>query len=93
MEARHKMVSMDIANARMWNIMDWTLWRGRPPPKWLKSESHVYRKRSRRRGNSGHWERKKEREVRKVDDCVTSGSATTLTVSCSGRASLRRERE
>jgi hypothetical protein len=42
-----EMVSEDIAkknarsSARMWNVMDWTLWTGRPPPKWLKSESHA----------------------------------------------------
>jgi hypothetical protein len=47
MEALYEMVSMDIAkqnarsSARMWNIMDWTLWRGRPPPKQLKGDSHV----------------------------------------------------
>jgi hypothetical protein len=41
MEARYEMVSVDIANARMWNIMDRTLWRGRPPPKRLKREPHA----------------------------------------------------
>jgi hypothetical protein len=28
-------------SARMQSIKDWTLWRGRPPPKWLKSGSHA----------------------------------------------------
>jgi hypothetical protein len=41
MEARYEMVSMDIANSRMWNIEEMTLWRGRPPLKRLKSESHA----------------------------------------------------
>jgi hypothetical protein len=47
MEALYELVSVDItkqnarSSARMWNIMDWTLWRGRPPPKRLKSESHA----------------------------------------------------
>jgi hypothetical protein len=42
-ENRHETASMKIAkqNAgssdRMRNIKDWTLWRGRPPPKRLKS--------------------------------------------------------
>jgi hypothetical protein len=47
MEALYEKLSVDIAkqnarsSARMWNIMDWTLWRGRPPLKLLKSEWHV----------------------------------------------------
>jgi hypothetical protein len=47
MKALYEMVSMDIAkqnarsSARMRIIMDWTLWRGRPPLKRLKSESHA----------------------------------------------------
>jgi hypothetical protein len=36
MEARYELVSVDIATARMRSIKEWTVWRGRPPPKWLK---------------------------------------------------------
>jgi hypothetical protein len=36
MEARYELVSVDIATARMRSIKEWTLWRGRPPPKRLK---------------------------------------------------------
>jgi hypothetical protein len=42
-ETRYETVSMKIAkqnagsSARMRSIKDWTLWRGRPPPKRLKS--------------------------------------------------------
>jgi hypothetical protein len=38
METRYDLVSVGIANARMRSIKDWTLWRGRPPPKRLKKE-------------------------------------------------------
>jgi hypothetical protein len=44
-EIYRKTIRLDIgkqnASARMWNIKDWTLWRGRPPPKRLKRESHA----------------------------------------------------
>jgi hypothetical protein len=40
-EARYELVSVDIATAMMWSIQDWTLWRGRPPPKRLKREPHA----------------------------------------------------
>jgi hypothetical protein len=29
------------SSARMWNIKDWTLWKGQPPPKRLKRDSHA----------------------------------------------------
>jgi hypothetical protein len=47
MKALYEMVRVKIpkqnarSSARMWNIKDWTLWRGRPPPKWLKREPHA----------------------------------------------------
>jgi hypothetical protein len=42
MDALYEMGSVKIAkhnarsSARMWSIKEWTLWRGRPPPKRLK---------------------------------------------------------
>jgi hypothetical protein len=60
-KALYEMVSVDIAkqsSAMMWNIMDWTLWMGRPPLKRLKSKSHTSHKKGRKCGSSGHrWER------------------------------------
>jgi hypothetical protein len=49
MKALYEMVSVKIAkqnarsSARMWSIKEWTLWRGRPPPKRLKREPHAMR--------------------------------------------------
>jgi hypothetical protein len=48
MESIYEMVSVDItkqnsrSSARIWNIMDWTLWKGSPPLKRLKGDSHVH---------------------------------------------------
>jgi hypothetical protein len=46
-EIYQKTMRLDIgkrnarSSARMWNIKDWTLLRGRPPPKRLKREPHA----------------------------------------------------
>jgi hypothetical protein len=42
MKALYEIVSVKIAkrnvrSARRWSIKEWALWRGRPPPKRLKS--------------------------------------------------------
>jgi hypothetical protein len=42
-----KTIRLDIgkrnttSSARMGSLKEWTLWRGRPPPKRLKRESHA----------------------------------------------------
>jgi hypothetical protein len=44
MKALYEMVSAKQSarsSARMWSIKEWTLWRGRPPPKLLKRKPHA----------------------------------------------------
>jgi hypothetical protein len=74
-------------------IKEWTLWRGRPPPKGRKLTSAAGV------GKAGDGvtpatvrEDRKEKSGQQ-EDCDLSGSARKLAVSCSGRAPLRRERE
>jgi hypothetical protein len=52
-EARYELISVDIVTAMMLSIEDWTMWRGRPPPKRLKREPHAWNKKSRTSRNSG----------------------------------------
>jgi hypothetical protein len=40
-EPGYESVSVDIATTMTWSIKDWTMWRGRPPPKRLKREPHA----------------------------------------------------
>jgi hypothetical protein len=97
MKALYEMVSVKIAkqnarsSARLWSIKEWTLWRGRPPPKLLKSENHNDVSRAGHVGTPATVSEEGKEKSGQQEDCDLSGSASKLTVSCSGRAPLRRE--
>jgi hypothetical protein len=58
---------------------DWTLWRGRPPPKWKKKETSS-------RGGTGNTEAPASPE--RVNECETMGLMNSGSCKCSGRAPL-----